>query len=54
VLALFNAGAKPATLNLAESGAWRDLLGRMPDVTAAAGRLRITLPPDGAAWYQRI
>jgi glycosidase len=54
VLALFNAGAHDATIDLAERGTWQDLLQRMPDATAASGRLRITLPPDAAAWFRRM
>lgn len=56
VLALFNAGERPAQINVVVPNAgareyWIDLLGRLEPVHSRDGQLWLTLPPRMAAWF---
>lgn len=57
VYAVFNASDAQAQVELPlaadETGTFRDLLQLQPEVTASAGKLRLTLPGRSMAWYSR-
>jgi glycosidase len=50
VLVLFNNGDADATVMLTADGRWRDLLGQLSEMSAAAGLLRVKLPAKSAVW----